>query len=112
MGETIAANPIDVAPYLGVIRPGGGADIMCFNGYNISHLIEFQDKGEFFFDLCVGGYCKADMLDDWVLTDVRYPCKDNREGIFCGQCKPGYAVKPLTWVSISSQRYTYSTFFL
>jgi len=103
MEEAIANNPIDVAPYLGFIVPGGGADIMCFKGYNISYLIEFQDKGEFFYDLCVGGFCKADLTDDWILTNVSYPCEDNREGIFCGQCKPGFAVKPLTWVSDRTQ---------
>jgi len=108
MGEAVAGDPIDVASYLGFVVPGGGADIMCFKGYNISYLIEFQGKGEFFYDLCVGGFCKADLTDDWILTNVSYPCDDNREGIFCGQCKPGFAVKPLTWVSDITQ-YTNQT---
>ena len=96
--ETIAANPIDVAPYVGKIIPGGGAEILCFNDIYISSLIEFPEKGEFFYDLCVPGYCKADITEDWIITDVNYPCDDNREGILCGQCKPGYAVKPQSWV--------------
>ena len=98
--EGVAANPIDVAPYFGIITPGGGADILCFNDINISNLIEFKDKGEFYYDLCVPGYCKADIEESWIITNVSYPCNDNREGVLCGQCKPGYAVKPQSWVCV------------
>ena len=98
--EIVAANPIDVAPYLGFIKPGGGADIMCFTGINISDLVEFKDKGEFFYDLCVPGYCKAGITEYWIVTDVDYPCDNNREGILCGQCKPGYAVTPQSLICV------------
>ena len=98
--EIVAANPIDVAPYLGTITPGGGADVICFSGINISYLIEFEEEGEFFYDYCVSGYCKADITEYWIMTDVDYPCDDNREGIMCGQCKPGYAVKPQSLVCV------------
>ena len=100
--ENVAANPIDVAPYLGLITPGGGADVICFTDINISDLIEFKDKGEFYYDLCVPGYCKADIGGEWIITDVSYPCDDNREGILCGQCKPGYAVRPQSSVCVMS----------
>jgi len=105
--EAVAANPIDVAPYLGYITPGGGAEIMCFTGIEISSLIEFQEEGEFFYDLCVPGYCKADITESWIMTNVSYPCVDNREGILCGQCKPGYAVKPQSWVCVYTLNVSY-----
>ena len=91
-----AANPTDVAPYLGLITPGGGAPVKCYTGYNMTDLVEFKSNAVFSVDLCTRGFCRAD--GDWFLSAVTYPCVENRQGPLCGQCKPGLALTVTTTV--------------
>ena len=91
-----AANPTDVAPYLGLVTPGGGAPIKCYTGYNLTELVEFKPNAVFSVDLCTRGFCRADR--DWFLSDVTYPCVENRQGPLCGQCRPGLALTVTTTV--------------
>ena len=99
----LSFNPVDVVPYEGDILPGGGAPIKCFEGQNVSQLVEFEptEDAEFSIEVCTRGYCKGDVRSNWYLVDVNYPCVVHREGPLCGECKPGYAVTLYSTVSTS-----------
>ena len=85
-------NPIDVIPYQGVVTPGGGAHVKCFSNYTIDELINFEANGEFSVDLCTRGFCTGNSETSWYLSDVNYPCTENRQGVLCGQCKDGLSL--------------------
>ena len=92
---------VDVVPFEGVV-PGGGAPVKCYQGYNVSQLVDYVPPGEFSVEFCTRGYCRGNPLTTWYLADVNYPCAENREGLLCGQCKPGYAVTFYSTVSLNS----------
>ncbi len=94
-------NPVDVVPYEGEITPGGGAPVKCFEGQNVSQLIDYNAMldSEFSIEFCTRGYCRGDLGSTWFLVDVDYPCSANREGPLCGSCEPGYAVTLYSTVS-------------
>ena len=96
-GSNPAANPVDVQPYFGVVIPGGGAPVRCYLGYNMSYLVEYKPNAVFSVDVCTRGYCQTDSTS-WFLSDVDYPCVENRQGPLCGQCKPGLALTLTTTV--------------
>ena len=96
--SSINSNPVDVVPFEGVV-PGGGAPVKCYQGYNVSQLVDYVPPGEFSVEFCTRGYCRGNPLTTWYLADVNYPCAENREGPLCGQCKPGYAVTLYSTVS-------------
>lgn len=83
------ANPVDVVPYDGIIVPGGGAPVTCYANYSVSDLVDFNHNGEFSIDLCLRSFCQGNLQSSWYLSDVNYPCVENRQGPLCGQCKPG-----------------------
>ena len=99
--SSINSNPVDVVPFEGVV-PGGGAPVKCYQGYNVSQLVDYVPPGEFSVEFCTRGYCRGNPLTTWYLADVNYPCAENREGPLCGQCKPGYAVTLYSTVSLNS----------
>ena len=96
-------NPVDVVPYEGGIMPGRGAPVKCYQGNNVSELVDYMPPGEFSIEFCTRGYCRGNPLSSWNLADVDYPCRENREGPLCGQCKPGYAVTLYSTVSSKVQ---------
>ena len=93
------ANPIDVVPYQGGVVPGGGANVKCYANYTMDELVDFKITGEFSVDLCTRGYCRGDEETSWYLSDVNYPCSENREGVVCGQCRAGLSLTLTTTVS-------------
>ena len=90
---------VDVVPYLGLIGPGGGAPVMCFEK-TVSEVINHKSKGIFTIERCGQGYCRGDVRDTWLVANVSYPCADNRMGPLCGQCKPNHAVTLYSTVSL------------
>ena len=92
-------DPVDVVPYLGLIGPGGGAPVMCFEK-TASEVINHKSKGNFTIEQCVQGYCRGNVRDTWLVANVSYPCADNRMGLLCGQCKPNHAVTLYSTVSL------------
>lgn len=94
-------DPVDVVPYEGAITPGGGAPVKCFEGLNVSELIDYNARvdSEFSIEFCTRGYCRGDVRSTWYLVDVDYPCSDHREGPLCGKCESGYAVTLYSTVS-------------
>ena len=84
--------PVDVIPYMGIVGPGGGAPVKCFE-LNVSDVVTYEPPGAVFsIELCSQGYCRGDARSDWVVANESFPCSQNRMGPLCGQCKPGYAV--------------------
>ena len=104
-GNFSSFDPLDVVPYADGLIPGGGAPVICFNGTNVSMLVDFERQGEFSIEVCSRGYCRGDLRDSWFVANVDFPCVKNRQGPLCGQCKPGYAV---TLYSTVSQLHTCS----
>ncbi len=99
-GISAGFDPVDVVPYQNGATPGGDAPVVCFNTRNASELVQYKPpNGEFTADICTRGYCRGDADSAWFLSDIDYPCIDNREGVLCGQCKPGFAVTIYTTVS-------------
>lgn len=91
-------EPIDVIPYAGLVRPGGGAPVQCFE-VNVSEVVTYMAPGVFSIELCSQGYCRGDSDSRWVLANESFPCTRNRMGPLCGQCMPGYAVTLYSTVS-------------
>ena len=85
--------------YEGGIVPGRGAPVKCYQGSNVSELVDYIPPGKFSIKFCTRGYCRGNPLSSWNLADVDYPCRENREGPLCGQCKSGYAVTLYSTVS-------------
>ena len=103
-GSNPAASPVDVVPYQGVIVPGGGAPVTCYENYTIEELVGFRPSGVLFtVDLCSRGFCNGTMETDWYLSDVNQPCVSDREGVLCGQCKEGLSITLTTTVSLVCQ---------
>ena len=98
-GNSGGFDPVDVVPGENGVIPGGGAPVVCYVTRNVSELIEYRPQGEFTVDVCTRGYCRGDARSAWFLSDVDYPCIENREGVLCGQCKEGFAVTVYTTVS-------------
>lgn len=90
--------PIDVVPYFGLVDPGGGATVKCFE-LNVSEVVAYKSSAVFSIELCSRGYCRGDSQSSWVVANESFPCADNRMGPLCGQCKPGYAVTLYSSVS-------------
>ena len=99
-GISAGFDPLDVVPYQNGATPGGGAPVVCYDTRNVSELIEYKPPGEFTVGICTRGYCRGDAESMWFLSDVDFPCIDNREGVLCGQCSHGYAVTLYTTVRI------------
>lgn len=99
-GLQTSFDPVDVIPYEDGIIPGGGAPVICYNSKNVSELVNYEPPGELTVNLCTRGYCLGDARLLWYVADVNYPCVENREGVLCGQCKPGFAVTLYTTVSV------------
>lgn len=78
---------VDVVPYGGGVIPGGGAPVKCYANYTLKELVGFRSNGEFSIDLCTRGYCRGNVDTSWYLSDVTYPCSENRQGVLCGECK-------------------------
>ena len=92
--------PIDVVPYMGIVEPGGGAPVKCFQ-LNTSDVVTFEPTAAVFsIELCSQGYCRGDARSSWVVANESFPCAENRMGPLCGQCKPGYAVTLYSSVSL------------
>ena len=83
------ANPVDVIPFMGVILAGGGAPVTCYSNYTVDELVAFRPNGVFSVDYCHLGFCRGNPQSNWYLSDINYPCLETREGVLCGQCKPG-----------------------
>ena len=99
--------PLDVVPYMGIVEPGGGAPVKCFN-FSTSDVVTFRPTAAVFsIELCSQGYCRGDARSNWVVANESFPCADNRMGPLCGQCKPGYAVT--LYSSVSLCMYTWGT---
>ncbi len=91
--------PVDVIPYMGLVGPGGGAPVKCFE-LNISEVVTYEPQSAVFsIELCSQGYCLGDARSSWVVVNESFPCAENRMGPLCGQCKPGYAVTLYSSVS-------------
>ena len=86
------ASPVDVVLYNGELMPGGGAPVKCYSNYTISELVEYKVNGEFSVDSCTRGFCRGNAETSWYLSDIDYPCVENRQGTLCGQCKPGFSL--------------------
>ena len=99
-GLQTSFDPVDVIPYEDGIIPGGGAPVICYSSMNVSELVNYEPPGDLAVNLCTRGYCRGDARSLWYLADVNYPCVENREGVLCGQCKPGFAVTLYTTVSV------------
>lgn len=99
-GVSSGFDPLDVVLYENGAIPGGGAPIICFDTRNVSELVDYRPPGEFTVDICTRGYCRGDSQSSWFLSDVGFPCIEDREGVLCGQCKAGFAVTIYTTVSI------------
>ena len=91
-------DPVDVVPYNGIISPGGGAPVKCFN-LNVSEVVAYEPTALFSIEQCSQGYCQGDSSTTWQLANVSFPCAANRMGILCGQCKPGNAITLYSTVS-------------
>lgn len=99
-GSNPAASPVDVVPYQGVIIPGGGAPVTCYENYTVDELVSFKPSGvEFTVDSCFRGFCNGTIETNWFLSDVNQPCVSDREGVLCGQCKKGLSITLTTTVS-------------
>jgi len=98
LDQELNFDPVDVVPYLGLVSPGGGASVMCFDK-NVSEVINHKSRGVFTIEQCGQGYCRGDGRDTWVVANVSFPCADNRMGPLCGQCKPNYSVSLYSTVS-------------
>lgn len=91
-------DPVDVIPYKGIINPGGGAQVKCFN-FTVSEVVNHKSSAIFSIEQCSQGFCQGDSSTTWVLANVSYPCAANRMGVLCGQCKPGFAITLYSTVS-------------
>lgn len=89
----------DVIAYYGLVAPGGGAPVRCFEE-NISSVVAYQIDAVFSIELCGQGYCRGDVESSWYLANESFPCTENRMGPLCGQCVPGYAVTLYSSVSV------------
>ena len=98
-GISVGFDPVDVVPGDNGVIPGGGAPVICYNTSNVSELVVYVPTGEFTVDVCTRGYCRGDAQSSWFLSDVSFPCIENREGVLCGQCKEGFAVTVYATVS-------------
>ena len=74
------------------VHPGGRTPITCYRGNDVSALVRYKPAGEFTTEFCTRGYCRGDIRNSWVLSDVDYPCIVTREGLLCGKCREGYAL--------------------
>ena len=98
LDQELNFDPVDVVPYLGLVSPGGGAAVMCFDT-NVSEVINHKSKGVFTIEQCGQGYCRGDGRDTWLVANVSFPCAENRKGPLCGQCKSNYSVSLYSTVS-------------
>ena len=90
---------MDVAKYESDIVPGGGAPVHCYATVNISQIIGKEPERTLIYP-CPSGYCKKTDTSTWAASDSDVPCVAYREGFLCGQCTEGYAVTPLSNVSL------------
>lgn len=98
--NSINNDPIDVIPYEDGLIPGGGAPVKCYHNYTIDDLVDYKINGEFSIDLCARGFCQGNSETQWYLSDVNYPCSENRKGVVCGQCKDGLSLTLTSSVSM------------
>lgn len=105
LGSTQSSNPVDVVPYDKGLIPGGGAPVKCYLNYTIEELVNYQVNGEFSVDLCARGFCQGSSETSWYLSDVNYPCSENREGVVCGRCKDGLSLTLTSTVSLYYYRW-------
>ena len=92
-------DPVDVIPYKGIINPGGGAPVKCFN-FSVPEVVKYKSSAIFSIEQCSQGFCQGDSSTTWVVANVSYPCAANRMGALCGQCKPGFAITLYSSVSV------------
>jgi len=79
------------------------APVKCYQGNNVSELVDYIPLEEFSIKFCTRGYCRGNPLSSWNLANVDYPCRENREGPLCGQCKLRYTVTLYSTVSSKVQ---------